>query len=206
MREAQFVGIFVGIGPRGRCAQGHAQGAERRAADDAVDHTINDYGWKSPPASFSGWIMIRPIPKPGSDFIELSQIPMLTINLLQALPKTPLWDRLHRRAPRRRSQAREQCLLRPLSVVAMWHRRSLTPTIRAAVQRFRHQVDATVNRFAGTRARQAHLVHLSKAAVMFRIVVHLGYWRTIAGRSAGDLPRLAARQIDGRSASASFII
>jgi hopanoid C-2 methylase len=28
------------------------------------------------------------------DFIERSQIPMLTINLLQALPKTPLWDRL----------------------------------------------------------------------------------------------------------------
>ena len=27
-------------------------------------------------------------------FIEASQIPLLTINLLQALPKTPLWDRL----------------------------------------------------------------------------------------------------------------
>ena len=27
-------------------------------------------------------------------FIDASQIPMLTINLLQALPKTPLWDRL----------------------------------------------------------------------------------------------------------------
>ena len=30
------------------------------------------------------------------DFIEQSQIPLLTINLLQALPKTPLWDRLER--------------------------------------------------------------------------------------------------------------
>ena len=28
------------------------------------------------------------------EFIEASQIPLLTINLLQALPKTPLWDRL----------------------------------------------------------------------------------------------------------------
>ena len=28
------------------------------------------------------------------DFIGQSQIPMLTINLLQALPQTPLWDRL----------------------------------------------------------------------------------------------------------------
>jgi len=29
-------------------------------------------------------------------FIEQSQIPLLTINLLQALPRTPLWDRLKR--------------------------------------------------------------------------------------------------------------
>jgi len=30
------------------------------------------------------------------EFIERSHIPMLTINLLQALPRTPLWDRLAR--------------------------------------------------------------------------------------------------------------
>ncbi|MGJ0393601.1 MAG: B12-binding domain-containing radical SAM protein [Methylocystis sp.] len=30
------------------------------------------------------------------DFIERSKIPMLTINLLQALPKTPLWERLEK--------------------------------------------------------------------------------------------------------------
>ena len=30
------------------------------------------------------------------EFIDRSQIPMLTINLLQALPRTPLWDRLQR--------------------------------------------------------------------------------------------------------------
>ena len=29
-------------------------------------------------------------------FIEQSNIPMLTVNLLQALPRTPLWDRLAR--------------------------------------------------------------------------------------------------------------
>src|SRR6185437_6063623 len=29
-----------------------------------------------------------------ADFIDSSHIPVLTINLLQALPKTPLWDRL----------------------------------------------------------------------------------------------------------------
>jgi radical SAM superfamily enzyme YgiQ (UPF0313 family) len=30
------------------------------------------------------------------EFVEQSQIPMLTMNLLQALPRTPLWDRLKR--------------------------------------------------------------------------------------------------------------
>ena len=30
------------------------------------------------------------------EFVEQSHIPMLTLNLLQALPRTPLWDRLHR--------------------------------------------------------------------------------------------------------------
>ena len=30
------------------------------------------------------------------EFVDESQIPLLTINLLQALPKTPLWDRLER--------------------------------------------------------------------------------------------------------------
>src|SRR5207253_8317561 len=30
------------------------------------------------------------------EFVERSQIPMLTMNLLQALPRTPLWDRLKR--------------------------------------------------------------------------------------------------------------
>jgi radical SAM superfamily enzyme YgiQ (UPF0313 family) len=30
------------------------------------------------------------------EFIRLSRIPIVTINLLQALPKTPLWDRLER--------------------------------------------------------------------------------------------------------------
>ena len=29
-------------------------------------------------------------------FVDESRIPLLTINLLQALPKTPLWDRLER--------------------------------------------------------------------------------------------------------------
>ena len=60
------------------------------------------------------------------DFIDVSQIPMLTINLLQALPKTPLWDRLAKARtgsptiPTLESNVR---FLRPYDeVVAMWRR------------------------------------------------------------------------------------
>jgi radical SAM superfamily enzyme YgiQ (UPF0313 family) len=57
--------------------------------------TINSYGMEV----VSGIILGLDTDKPETgahllEFIEASQIPLLTINLLQALPKTPLWDRL----------------------------------------------------------------------------------------------------------------
>jgi radical SAM superfamily enzyme YgiQ (UPF0313 family) len=59
--------------------------------------TINSYGMEV----VSGIIMGLDTDKPETAdallaFIEESRIPLLTINLLQALPKTPLWDRLER--------------------------------------------------------------------------------------------------------------
>ena len=38
------------------------------------------------------------------DFVDASQIPLLTINLLQALPQTPLWDRLKKEGPPQRGR------------------------------------------------------------------------------------------------------
>jgi len=60
-------------------------------------HTINSYGMEV----VSGIIMGLDTDKPETGdallaFVEESRIPLLTINLLQALPKTPLWDRLAR--------------------------------------------------------------------------------------------------------------
>jgi hopanoid C-2 methylase len=59
--------------------------------------TLNDYGMEV----VSGIILGLDTDKPETgqallDFIDASQIPLLTINLLQALPQTPLWDRLKR--------------------------------------------------------------------------------------------------------------
>jgi hopanoid C-2 methylase len=61
------------------------------------NHTINKYGMEV----VSGIIMGLDTDKSETAaallaFVDESQIPLLTINLLQALPKTPLWDRLER--------------------------------------------------------------------------------------------------------------
>ena len=57
------------------------------------------------------------------DFIEQSKIPMLTINLLQALPRTPLWDRLEREGrldPDESLESNVRFRLPYADVVAMW--------------------------------------------------------------------------------------
>src|SRR5258705_4671605 len=59
--------------------------------------TLNSYGMEV----VSGIILGLDTDKPETGkhlltFIDESQIPLLTINLLQALPQTPLWDRLVR--------------------------------------------------------------------------------------------------------------
>ena len=77
---------------------------------------------------------------------------MLTINLLQALPKTPLWDRLKRDDRLSEDDARESnvVFLRPHDEVVgdVAADASPTPTIPEKLfARFRHQVAATyVNR------------------------------------------------------------
>jgi hypothetical protein len=60
-------------------------------------HTLNSFGMEV----VSGIILGLDTDKPETgqhllEFIEASQIPLLTINLLQALPQTPRWDRLKR--------------------------------------------------------------------------------------------------------------
>ena len=113
------------------------------------------------------------------DFIDLSQIPILTINLLQALPKTPLWDRLAKDGrltddPELESNVR---FLRPYDeVVATWRRciaHAYDPERLFA--RFTHQVDATyANRMIGSGARQADLGQSASGAAVAGVQV---IWR-----------------------------
>jgi radical SAM superfamily enzyme YgiQ (UPF0313 family) len=98
MREAFFVTVFCGIETPDPDALKaiHKDHNMMVPILDAVK-TLNDYGLEV----VSGIILGLDTDKMETgrhllEFIEQSQIPLLTINLLQALPKTPLWDRLER--------------------------------------------------------------------------------------------------------------
>jgi len=161
MREARFVTVFAGI----ETPEADALKAMRKEHNNAVPmmaaiKTLNDYGLEVT----SGMILGLDTDTADTEarikeFIDLSQIPILTMNLLQALPKTPLWDRLAKDGridadPSLESNVR---FLRPYDeVVAMWRRciaHAYDPERLFA--RFRHQVDATyVNRLqAGASGR-----------------------------------------------------
>ena len=105
---------------------------------------------------------------------------MLTINLLQALPKTPLWDRLKRDGRLDEDQTRESNVrfLRPYDeVVAAWRRSiAYANDPERLFERFRYQVDATyVNRKTVSATGKLTWANLSGAAVMiFRVLIHLG--------------------------------
>jgi radical SAM superfamily enzyme YgiQ (UPF0313 family) len=195
MRDSQFVGLFVGI----ETPEADALKAMRKEHNATLPmmqsiKTLNDYGLEVT----SGIILGLDTDSADTesrlrDFIDLSNIPMLTINLLQALPKTPLWDRLKRddrldEAPGLESNVR---FLRPYDeVVAMWHRSiAYANDPERLFERFRHQVDATyANRPVFPASGKLTWANLSKAAVMaFRIVLYVGiladyrrpFWRAV---------------------------
>jgi radical SAM superfamily enzyme YgiQ (UPF0313 family) len=205
MREAFFLGVFVGI----ETPEAEALKAMRKSQNVAVPllqsiKTLNDYGLEVT----SGIILGLDTDSEDTesqlkDFIDVSQIPVLTINLLQALPKTPLWDRLNRAGridqdPQRESNVR---FLRPYDeVLAMWHRSiAYANDPERLFSRFQHQVDATyVNRIKAPAKGRLNWANLSGALVLaLRVILHVGilsdyrkpFWR--AARHA-----IARGQID----------
>jgi radical SAM superfamily enzyme YgiQ (UPF0313 family) len=181
MREAQFVGIFVGI----ETPEADALKAMRKEQNVTLPmlesiKTLNDYGLEVT----SGIILGLDTDSDDTegrliDFIELSKIPLLTINLLQALPKTPLWDRLARDQRLVEDQTRESnvVFLRPYDeVVAMWRRAiAYANDPERLFDRFWHQVDRTyVNRKLAPARGKLTFANLSGAAVLaFRILWYL---------------------------------
>jgi radical SAM superfamily enzyme YgiQ (UPF0313 family) len=197
MREAFFYAIFVGIETPDPAALRHMAKDQNAKLPilDAV-RTINSFGMEV----VSG--IIIGLDTDASDtadrllaFIEASQIPMLTINLLQALPRTPLWERLSRADrliddPHRESNI---AFARPYEEVLGTWRRCVAEAYRpeAVYARFAHNARHTYpNRIAPDARGRLTWINLRKGlALLVRLVVQVGvladyrrwFWR-VAGR------------------------
>ena len=182
MREAAFVGIFVGI----ETPEADALTAMRKGQNNSLPmmdaiRTLNDYGLEV----ISGIILGLDTDSDDTearlkDFIDLSNIPTLTINLLQALPKTALWDRLKKAGRLDEDPHRESnvAFLRPYDeVVASWHRSiGYANDPERLFARFRHQIDATYAKRIKPPARgQLTRANLRRGAVLgYNVLVEVG--------------------------------
>ena len=149
MREAGFCEVFVGIEtPEPDALRGMKKDQNLMVPLLSSIETLNRHGLEVT----AGMIIGLDTDTPDTDariieFIDQSNIPILTLNLLQALPKTPLWDRLAAAGRIVNDPALESNVrfLRPHDdVVASW-RRAIAHAYepRRLVARYRHQVEAT---------------------------------------------------------------
>ena len=180
MQEAFFITIFCGI----ETPDPDALKAMQKDHNMMVPilegvKTINSYGMEV----VSGIIMGLDTDKPDTanaliDFVEQSRIPMLTINLLQALPKTPLWDRLERENRLNHDESRDsnvEFLLPYDHVVSEWKR--VMKVVYAPQQlfdRYEYQCDYTyANRVKPPASTRATWPNIKRGLIMLRNV----FWR-----------------------------
>jgi radical SAM superfamily enzyme YgiQ (UPF0313 family) len=152
MREAGFITVFCGIEtPEPQALKFMSKDQNLRMPIlDAVQR-INAYGLEV----VSGIILGLDTDTPETadhilEFIRQSQIPLLTINILYALPKTPLWRRLEAEGRLRSDVGRQSNVEFRLpyeQVVDMW-RRCITAAYEpeAVYARFAHQLEHTFTR------------------------------------------------------------
>ena len=182
MREARFHAVFVGIETPELGAL-KAMRKEHNAALPMIEaiQTLNSFGFEV----VSGIILGLDSDTLETEtllrhFIDHSKIPMLTINLLQALPKTPLWDRLARDGRLVEDGKRESNVrfVRPYAdVVATWRRcidYAYNP--ERLYSRFSHQIEATyANRLAAPAKGRLTKANLKRSAtLLFNLVFRVG--------------------------------
>jgi len=127
LREAYFGTVFCGIETPEPQAL-HAMSKDHNLSMPILEaiKTLNSYGMEV----VSGIIIGLDTDTPDTadriiEFIRLSNIPMLTINLLYALPRTALWDRLQKEGRLVFDENREsnvEFLMPYEEVVEMWRR------------------------------------------------------------------------------------
>jgi len=179
MREAAFITVFCGIEtPDPDALKAMAKSHNLMVPILEAVETLNKYGLEI----VSGIILGLDTDTLSSgdyilDFVQHSNIPLATINLLQALPKTPLWDRLRREGRLVEDEDRESNVdfkLPYANVVAMWRdcmARTYQP--EALFARYRHQAAATYanRRKLPASPQRASWRNIRRALTMLRRVL-----------------------------------
>lgn len=183
MREARFHLVFVGIETPEVDAL-KAMRKEQNAALPMMDaiRTLNSYGLEVTSGIILGLDTdTADTEKQLKAFIDLSQVPILTINLLQALPRTPLWDRLTREGRLIADDGGLESNVRFLrphdDVVATWRRCiAYAYEPERLFARFAHQIEATYpNRLIGPARGKLTISNLRNALVLaFNVVLRVG--------------------------------
>ena len=195
MREAHFITVFVGIEtPEIATLERMSKKQNTRVPLLDAVATLNAYGIEVVSGIIQG--LDGETADSGRkllEFVERSRIPMLTINLLQALPGTPLWARLEREGridldPALESNVR---FARPYAeVVATWkHCIAETYKPERLFQRFIHQINATYpNRIRTPASRQITARNVRRGLILaVNLAVRLGvladyrrvFWRAV---------------------------
>ncbi len=234
MREAYFGTVFCGIETPEPAAL-KAISKRQNLAVPMLDsiRLLNSYGIEVVSGIIIG--LDTDTPETGEailNFIRASQIPMLTINLLHALPKTPLWRRLQAEGRLLQDEDRESNVdfLMPYEeVVGMW-RRCVTEAYKPnfVYRRFLYQMENTYSRrirLPNSKAR-LNVSNLRRGLdAVLRIIYHVGiassyrrvFWKMFGSAMvSGDLESMIhigavahhlikfAEECEQRKAAAAF--
>ena len=184
MREAFFHTVFVGVEtPDEEALRGMVKDQNLRMPILEAIEILNSYGIEVVSGIILG--LDQDTERTADDilaFIEASRVPMLTINLLYALPKTPLWRRLEA-AGRLLSdgsggdESNVRFLLPREVVRANWLRCVTEANAPEPLyRRFAHQIEKTYpNRFDPGRLRKVEKGDVTHGfAILFRILWRIG--------------------------------
>ena len=197
MRDAGFQVVFCGIEtPEPDALRSMSKDQNLRMPILDAVRKLNDYGLEV----VSGIILGLDTDTPATadhviEFIEASQIPMLTINILYALPRTPLWDRLAAAGRIRSDGGGESNVVFRLpeeTVIGTWRRAiGAAYAPEAIYRRFAHNLTHTFARrpaYPRNPRRASRRNVVSGLALLGRIVWRIGvrgdyrrtFWR-VAG-------------------------
>ena len=172
LRAACFTTIFCGIEtPEPEALRAMAKGQNMMVPMLTAVERLNGYGLEV----VAGMILGLDTDNVATEsritaFIDQSQIPFLTLNLLQALPRTPLWDRLKREDRIVDDEGRESNVVFKMpydETVRMWRRcleHAYDP--RRLFARYDEQSHRTLpnRRHSSASARPAHVEEFASAA------------------------------------------